>query len=432
MSVIAVLLCSAAQVTAATQAEFYGSLLRRGVAEFDAGRFAPATQLLRLAAFGFVESIEQYQLAQAYLAVAYDKLGDNDRARDAASRVLRAERVQRRFARVALPPAVRTQFERVAARVLTAGEVASLRGTEPLPPLRDAATATLPSQTPAQTPAVVDRVDVETARAGTPPAATPGQPARTDPATSGTSRPPRSSAPTQGAATPGAARQPNQTAQPPASQASATPQPAQTTTAPAPATSTPARTTTQTPAGTAATTPRATTPAPQSSAPQQTTTAAPQNPRPQSTTSAAQTTPPARTATPTPTPSATPRPVTLTPQQLATRLTAAERALGAANLTEARRLYREALASSSLDRATAILIAEGLYRARDFAGALAAFERVGTLRPGEEPYRYYIAVALYETGRYVQAKRELAAALPHIEVTADVARYRAKIETAAD
>ena len=77
-----------------------------------------------------------------------------------------------------------------------------------------------------------------------------------------------------------------------------------------------------------------------------------------------------------------------------------------------------------------IRVAEGLYRSRDFAAALNAFARVGTLRRGEEPYRYYIAVAAYETGDYARAKKELAAALPYIEITPDVARYRTRIEGA--
>ena len=77
-----------------------------------------------------------------------------------------------------------------------------------------------------------------------------------------------------------------------------------------------------------------------------------------------------------------------------------------------------------------IRIGEGLYRSRDFAPALTAFRRLGTLRPGEEPYRYYIAVALFETGDFAGAKRELTTALPFIEITPDVQRYRVKIEAA--
>ena len=93
-------------------------------------------------------------------------------------------------------------------------------------------------------------------------------------------------------------------------------------------------------------------------------------------------------------------------------------------------MYREVLAQPSLDRDTLLRIAEGLYRSRDFAAVLSAFKRVGTLQRGEEPYGYYIAVALYETGDYAGAKRTLSTALPFIEVTPDVARYQLKINGA--
>jgi tetratricopeptide (TPR) repeat protein len=73
-----------------------------------------------------------------------------------------------------------------------------------------------------------------------------------------------------------------------------------------------------------------------------------------------------------------------------------------------------------------------LYRARDFEGALAAFAKLAPLRRGEEPYHYYMAVAFYETGQYARAKAELTAAVPFIEITPDVARYRTKIDDSVD
>lgn len=149
------------------------------------------------------------------------------------------------------------------------------------------------------------------------------------------------------------------------------------------------------------------------------------NPGPTTTTTTVRfPTEPARPATNPP----APRPLTAT--EISSRLAGAERALNAANLVEARRLYREVLAAPGVDHDSLIRLAEGLYRSRDFAGALSAFTRIGTLRRGEEPYRYYIAVAAYETGDYARAKRELAAALPYIEITPDVSRYRTRIEGA--
>jgi hypothetical protein len=97
----------------------------------------------------------------------------------------------------------------------------------------------------------------------------------------------------------------------------------------------------------------------------------------------------------------------------------------AARLDDARQIYRELLTASP-NRSTLIRIGEGLYRVRDFKGTIDAFSRV-ELRPGEEPYRYYIAVALFETGDAAGARRELTAALPYIEQTPDVVRYRDRI-----
>jgi tetratricopeptide (TPR) repeat protein len=114
------------------------------------------------------------------------------------------------------------------------------------------------------------------------------------------------------------------------------------------------------------------------------------------------------------------------------RLDAADAALSRSDLLGARTIYRDLVDAPGLDHATLVRIGEGAYRARDFDTTIHAFERAGGFRKGEEPYHYYLAVALYETGRYTPAKRELAAALPYIEITRDVAHYRAKINGAID
>ena len=64
---------------------------------------------------------------------------------------------------------------------------------------------------------------------------------------------------------------------------------------------------------------------------------------------------------------------------------------------------------------TARLQATGLNDAREFVRKL-------RLPEGEEDLRYYNAVALYETGNYQEAQKELACALPFIQVTEDVTR----------
>lgn len=367
---------------AATPGEFYLSLLRRGVVSYDANRYPDAAKQLHIAAFGLVDAVEQYQLAQMYLALTHDKLGEMDRAREAARRVIVAERVERRYAAATVPAAVRSAFEVLAGKLLTPADLAMLRGGAIVPAPQ---TVTRPATVAPQT-SVPPRTTTTTVPQPTTPSRTAAQ----------------------------------TTVKPPA------PQPARPqVTTPAPQTTTPENT------------------APQTITPP---VSAPAKPKPEPPIAKPATKPPSTTTAPAtvtggsqtsgrggpaePARSATPAPRPLSDTEVSARLAAAERALNGANLNEARRGYRELLAAPGLDHDSLVRIAEGLYRSRDFAAALSAFNRVGALRRGEEPYRYYVAVAAYETGDYARAKRELAGALPYIEITADVARYRTRIEGA--
>lgn len=297
-----------APALASTSTDFYASLLKRGAADVEAGRFETAITPLRLAAFGLVDSIEPYETALAYLAIALDKTGESVRAHEVLQRILAAERIERRFATLPLPDSIRAQFDALARRALSPAEVAALSAPEN------------PRATPSPRPA----------------APVASGPADTNPAV-------------------------------------ANPKPAAAKSAPAKP-------------GPAVTQPATVKQKPQ------------------------------------------PRGVPVT--DVSSRLASAERALGSGNLREARRIYRELLATQDLDHGVRIRVVEGLYRSRDFPSTLAAFEKVESLRAGEEAYRYYIAVALYETGQFARARKELAAALPYIELTPDVVRYRRKIEEA--
>lgn len=413
-ALVAALICTSLPLAAATPSEFYANLLRRGVAAYDGGRFEEAARSLRFAAFGYVDAIEPYQTAHAYLALAHDRLGESDRARESVRRILNAERIERRFARLALPAPVRSAFDKLASTILSAPELAALRGTGDVPPApatqTPVRTTTTPTQTTPSTNTATRPAQQQPAQqqpAQQQPAQQ--QPARQQPVVS-TTVTERTAPPvtvdrvdvevTREPATP--TQQPRNTTTTTTTNPPAQQQPARTT--PAPATQQPVR-------ETATTQPRppTTTPAPAQQQPARTT-PAPTQQQPRVTTT-------------------TPRPATYSATELATRFSSAERALVSANLNEARRLYREILASANgTDHATALRVAEGLYRARDFAGTISAFERAGALRRGEEPYRYYQAVAFYETGQYERARRELAAVLPYIEVTPDVERYRLKIQ----
>jgi tetratricopeptide (TPR) repeat protein len=95
---------------------------------------------------------------------------------------------------------------------------------------------------------------------------------------------------------------------------------------------------------------------------------------------------------------------------------------------EANRIYTGLVTSDAVPREVVAEAAVGLYRIGAFQDAATAFHRVGAFARGEEDLRYYNAVALYETGDYEAAQKELTCALPFIEITDDVSRYRLKIE----
>jgi len=118
------------------------------------------------------------------------------------------------------------------------------------------------------------------------------------------------------------------------------------------------------------------------------------------------------------------------PETAASKLDNAQRALEAGDVTAAQATYESLFAASPLAHADEVRLAEGLYRVHDYTKAARAFELAGPLGQGEEKYHYCYAVSLYETGHFKEAKRELAAAIPHIAVTEDVERYRAKIDSA--
>jgi len=258
---------SASALLAAADADFYGDAFRRGVAAFEAGTYEVALTRLRIAAFGAVDDLPRFEAAQAYIAVAAQRLDRTDEARAALRRIAAAERVERHFASLQISDALRSAVTDAAKALLTPPQAALLT----MPPAEPQISATTP-------------------------------------------------------------------------------------------------------------------------------------------------TPPPTTAT------------TDVPDPLAE----ADRTLASGDVAHARSAYAAILTAPELPHATLLRAGEGLTRTRDFRAAVGAFERAGAFAKGEELYRYYYAVALYESGRYADAKRELAAALPFIQTTPDVERYRGKIEHALD
>ncbi len=95
---------------------------------------------------------------------------------------------------------------------------------------------------------------------------------------------------------------------------------------------------------------------------------------------------------------------------------------------QANDIYNAIVNSQDVPREIVAEAAVGLYRTSAFRDATSAFRKLAPYAHGEADLRYYNAVSLYETGNYDEAKRELACALPYIQVTSDVIRYREKIE----
>lgn len=111
-----------------------------------------------------------------------------------------------------------------------------------------------------------------------------------------------------------------------------------------------------------------------------------------------------------------------------TILRRAETLASSGQIDEANTTYLRLLNAPGASRETVAAAATGLYRTGDYSDALRALQKLGTFLRGEEDLRFYKAVALYEIGRYAEAKKELACALPYIQMTEDVSRYQMKIE----
>jgi hypothetical protein len=105
----------------------------------------------------------------------------------------------------------------------------------------------------------------------------------------------------------------------------------------------------------------------------------------------------------------------------------AEALADAGQTMEAMRIWSSLAESPASSREVLIESAIGLYEIGAFRQALPVFGRLGVFGRGEEDLRYYYAVVLYETGDFAAARHELACALPYIQESDDVERYRLKI-----
>ncbi|HEX6161046.1 MAG TPA: hypothetical protein VF111_12820 [Thermoanaerobaculia bacterium] len=353
---------------------FYQSMLQRGVAQAKDGRYADAIRSLRIAAFGSIDDLASYQLAQVHLAIAHEKLGNSTDARLAATKFIQAERLQPSYDQLALTDAARESFEKIVAAAVEphylaqvpsfrrgvqkpAGAVATRGNDLPIPPQPQ------PEKKPEAT---------------VPPPQQPKQ------------------QPVQ--------QQPKQTTNQAPSAVSLTPVKTSTV-VPAPAAVAPAQPKAQLP-----------TPAPMQSANAQPTITAPKPQLP----------PPAAPATSSKQPAATPQ-----PSELTTRLAEAQRLLNEGKLLGARNSYIALSQRRDTARPQLLEIARGLNRTGAWQESAMIYQRALPLLKGEELHMFYEAVNRYELGELTLARTLLGKALPSIPRSREVEAYRVKIQGAS-
>ena len=123
---LAISFCATTLLAAPADDDFNDSAFRRGVAAFEAGTYDVALGRLRIAAFGYVEDLPHYETAQAYIAIAAQRLNRTDEAKSALQRIVSAERIERHFASLQLSPALRGAIAEAAKALLAPSQAALL------------------------------------------------------------------------------------------------------------------------------------------------------------------------------------------------------------------------------------------------------------------------------------------------------------------
>ena len=160
----------AATATAAPH-PFYRSMLERGIASAQKNAYPAALQELQIAAFGLMNDLPQYQLAQVHLAVVHDQLGNAQAALIAATKVATAEQMNPSYAKLAVAQPIRAAFEKYAPTVLANEQIALL-----IPTVKESAMQVITNATAVPPPApvpVVETVEVVKATTASPAASTP-------------------------------------------------------------------------------------------------------------------------------------------------------------------------------------------------------------------------------------------------------------------
>jgi len=121
---VALILLAAATAAQAQGTSFYRDLFQRGIADVQAGKDVAAVRELRIAAFGMLDSLPEYETAYIYLTVANNRLKRIDDAREAAEKVVLAERISQSYSRLTLDPTMHLVFESLLPTLLNPEQVA--------------------------------------------------------------------------------------------------------------------------------------------------------------------------------------------------------------------------------------------------------------------------------------------------------------------
>jgi tetratricopeptide (TPR) repeat protein len=105
---------------------FYEARFLSGVSDFNRGAYVRAVDELRVAAFGRVDDVAQYEIAEVYLAIAYQKLDRVDDARLAALKVIQAEQVSPVYTTLDLARDIRASFETLLPSLLNKDQLSHL------------------------------------------------------------------------------------------------------------------------------------------------------------------------------------------------------------------------------------------------------------------------------------------------------------------
>lgn len=108
---------------------FYLSMLERGVASATRGDDATALRELQTAAFGLLDELPKYELAQVHIALVSRRLGNQGLMRAATARVAQVEQLESAYSRIPLAPGVRVAFNALAPTILAPEQLALLLPT---------------------------------------------------------------------------------------------------------------------------------------------------------------------------------------------------------------------------------------------------------------------------------------------------------------